>query len=102
MKTWKSCSQLRKIVKSVGSLVLGKGDRENSVGLGCTHVMHGRSRMTIDCRIPTIPGRSMSGFHRPGRHCLHQERGVVRCWATRMKDGLHPTKNRFRGGLACG
>ena len=34
--------------------------------------MHGRSRMTIDPHIPTIPGRSMSGFHRPGRHCLHQ------------------------------
>ena len=25
--------------------------------------MHGRSRMTIDPRIPTMPGRSTSGFH---------------------------------------
>ena len=32
-------------------------------------IMHGRSRMTIDPRIPAMPGRSMSGFHRPGRHC---------------------------------
>ena len=24
--------------------------------------MHGRSRVTIDRRIPTMPGRSMSGF----------------------------------------
>ena len=33
-------------------------------------LMHGRSRMTVDPRIPTIPRRSMSGFYRPGRHCL--------------------------------
>ena len=29
--------------------------------------MHGRSRMTIDPRIPTMLGRSTSGFHQPGR-----------------------------------
>ena len=27
---------------------------------GCTHVMHGRSRITIDPRIPTLPGRSVA------------------------------------------
>ena len=48
---------------------------------GCIHVMHGRSRMTIDSGIPAVPGRSMSGFHRPGGHCLHQTRSTVRCWA---------------------
>ena len=42
---------------------------------GCTHVKHGRSRMTIDPRIRTTPGRSTSGFHRPGRHRLHRELG---------------------------
>ena len=31
-------------------------------------VVHGRSRMTIDPCIPTMPGRSPSGFHRSGRH----------------------------------
>ena len=38
-------------------------------GRGCTHVMHGRSRrnITIDPSIPTMPGRSTSGFHAPGR-----------------------------------
>ena len=42
-------------------------------------LMHGRSRMTIDPRTPTsMPGRSMLGFHRPGRHCLHQARSAVR------------------------
>ena len=35
--------------------------------MGCTHVMHGRSRMTIDPRIATMPARSTSGFHPPGR-----------------------------------
>ena len=35
-------------------------------------IMHGRGRMTVDPRIPTIPGRSTLGFHRLGRHCLPQ------------------------------
>ena len=58
-------------------------------------LMHGRSRITVDPRIPTMPRRSMSGFHRPGRHCLHQARSAMRCLASRMKGGLYPTKNRF-------
>ena len=57
-------------------------------------LIHDRSRMTVDPRIPTIPERSMPGFHRPGRHCLHQERNAVRCPASPMKGELHPTKNR--------
>ena len=48
-----------------------RGGKENigegSGGGGCTNVMHGRSRVTIDPRILTMPGRSMSGFHRPGK-----------------------------------
>ena len=36
-------------------------------GGGCTHATHGRNRMTIDPRIPTMPGRSMLSFHRRGR-----------------------------------
>ena len=43
--------------------------------------MHGRSRMTIDPRIPTMPGRSTSGFHQPGRHCL-TKRPTVPGWST--------------------
>ena len=43
------------------------------VGMGGgTQCVHGRSRMTIDPRVPTMPGRSTSCFHQPGRHCLHQ------------------------------
>ena len=38
------------------------------------------SRMTIDPCIPAVPGRNTSGFHRPGRHCLHQARSAVRRW----------------------
>ena len=48
-------------------------------------LMHGRSHMTIDPRIPTVPARSMSGFHRPGRHRLHQVRSAVRFPASRLK-----------------
>ena len=51
--------------------------------------------MTIDPRIPTRPERSMSGFHRPGRHFLHQAQSAVRWRASRMKGELHPTKNRL-------
>ena len=63
---------------------------------GCTHVMHDRicSRVTIDPRMSTAPGWSTSGFHPQGRFCLRQERqarGAVRCWASRVKDKLHPT-----------
>ena len=61
--------------------------------------MHGRSRMTTDPRIPTIPGQSTSGFHQPGRQRLHQARSAVRCSASRMKGELHPSKNRSEDGL---
>ena len=64
-------------------------------GCVCAHVMHGRSRMTIDPRIPTMQERSItSGFHRPGRHCLHRARRAVRCAAIRVKGALHPAMNR--------
>ena len=32
-------------------------------GEGCTQFVHGRCRMTIDPRFPTMPGRSNSDFH---------------------------------------
>ena len=51
--------------------------------------MRGCSRMTIDPRIPAMPGRSTSSFHQPGRHCLHQARSAVRSWASRMQGELH-------------
>ena len=65
-------------------------------------LMHGRSRMIIDPPIPTMLGRSMSVFHRPGKHCLHQARSAVRSPASRMKGEPHPTKNRLKGGVAYG
>ena len=61
---------------------------------GVLIIMHGRNRITINPRTPTMPGRNTPGFHRAGRHCLHQVRSAVRCWASRMKVVLHPTKNR--------
>ena len=35
---------------------------------GVLDIMHSQSRMTIDPRIPTVPGWNTSSFHRPGRH----------------------------------
>ena len=70
---------------------------EASAG-GCTQFVPGCSRMTIDPRIPSMPGRSTSGFHQPGRHCLHQARSTVRCSASRMKGERHPCKNKLRQG----
>ena len=67
--------------------------------MGCINIMHGRSLMTIDPRILTMPGRNTSGFYQPGRHCLHQARSAVACLVSRMKGELTPTKTRLRGGL---
>ena len=70
--------------------------RRSSGGGESTQAMHGRSRMAIDPRIPTMSGRSTSGFSptrrtllvpsvkcpRPGRHRLHQARSKRReVWA---------------------
>ena len=41
------------------------GNRERAEGVYFI-VMHGRSLMGIDPRIPAMPGRSTPGFHRPG------------------------------------
>ena len=61
-------------------------------GGGCTHVMNACSRMTIDPRIPTMPGRSSSGFtDQTGIACTKRE-NAVRCSASRVKGELHPTK----------
>ena len=58
--------------------------------------VHGRSGMSIDPRIPTMPGRSASGVS-PARQTLLAPSAKRRelCSASRMKGKLHPTK---RGG----
>ena len=63
-------------------------------GGGGAQFVHYRSRMTTDPRIPTMPGRSTSGFHQPGRHGLRQPRGAVRCSASRMNGELRSSRNR--------
>ena len=69
---------------------------------GALVVMHGRSRMTIDPRIPTMPGRiarRASTEAQADIACLHQARSTaVTCLETRMKGELHPIKNRLRAG----
>ena len=72
---------------------------DKGVGRGCTQFVHGRSRMTIDPRIPTMPGRSTSGFDQPGRHCLHHARSAVRGSASRMEGELDSSKNRSYDGI---
>ncbi|CAM9649074.1 unnamed protein product, partial [Laminaria digitata] len=61
--------------------------------------MHGRSRMTmsIDSRIPTMPGRSTSDFRRPDIACTKP----VSCSASHMKGELHPARNRLQTAPLC-
>ena len=55
--------------------------------------------MAVDPRVSPMLGRGASGFHQPGRHCLHRAQSAVRQTASRMKGELHPATNRLRGGL---
>ena len=43
-----------------------------------------------------MPGRSPSGYHRPGKHRVHQ---ATKREAIGMKGELHPTENHLKGGL---
>ena len=47
-----------------------RGGGAGGRGRGGVHFVHGGSRMTVDPRIPTLPGWSASCFHQPGRHLL--------------------------------
>ena len=42
--------------------------RQAPGGAGVLIIIYARSRIIIDIRTPTVPGRSTSGFHRLGRH----------------------------------
>ena len=59
--------------------------------------MHGRTRMAIDPCIPTIPGRSASGFHGLGRYYLHEAQSVVKYCSRRVASTL----SCFLLGAAC-
>ena len=85
------------IVWSLISSVLNFSVSHSSIFLISCHVW--RSRMTMNPRIPTMPGRSTSGFHRPARRCLDQARSAVRCSASGMKGWRHLDKNRARLGV---
>ena len=64
---------------------------------GGAQFVHGRSRMTIDPRIPTMPGRSTSCVHQPGRHCLRQARSAMRCSTSRIKCVTAAMRGRWGG-----
>ena len=62
--------------------------------------MHARSRMTIDPRVPTLPTRSTSGFHRPEADiaCAKREAKREVLSASRIKKGescMYPAKKRL-------
>ena len=59
--------------------------------------MHGRSCMTIDPGVPTLPARSTSGFTDQADIACTKREAPVRCSAGRMKGKMHSTinKNRF-------
>ena len=76
-----------------------RGEAEGRGGRGTRYHAWPQPCMTIDKRIPTMPRRSTSGFHRPGGHRLPPSaKRSMRCSASRMMVELHPTKNCFRGG----
>ena len=55
------------VISVVGQIAVLVCQLAQAEGGGVLIIMHGRSRMTIDPRIPTMPGRSASSFHRLGR-----------------------------------
>ena len=57
--------------------------------------MDSRRLKAINPRIPTMTGQSTSGFHRLGRHRVHQAGSAVRMLASRMKGELLTTKNHL-------
>ena len=63
-------------------------------------------RRAIDPRIPTIPGRSTSGFDRPSRHCLHQsrkggvnDRSTAMAWRRRLDAYIFSGGQQGGGGV---
>ena len=84
----------RQSLRALGPHNLIAAEHHTLAGGGGAQFVDGRSRMKMDPRIPTMPGRSMSGFHQPGRRCSQQTRSTVRCSASRMKGELHSSKNR--------
>ena len=57
--------------------------------------------MTIDSRIPTMPGRSTSNFHQPGRHCLHQAPKHREVFGSRGRGGQEGAEQEGRGRTPC-
>ena len=87
---WPLTGSRKRETRDAGLAEAGLAGRGGGWG-ECFHFMHGRSRMTIDPRIPTWPGRSTSGFRGPGGHGMHQApRSAVRCSASCTKGDLRP------------
>ena len=59
---WRACSFVAYLVRMIDQARYRRGRGEEG---RFTQFVHGCSRMTIDRRIPTMLGRSTSGFHQP-------------------------------------
>ena len=60
----------RKLAEGNNDGVFCSGERDwllAGEGGGCIHFMHGRSRMTMSPRVPTMSARSILDFHQRGR-----------------------------------
>ena len=71
----------------------------------CTQFVHGRSRMTIDPRISTMPGRSTSGFHQRtggGYSAVAGSTGVARRYECLREGGRGSQKAVFCHNNVCG
>ena len=91
-------------IRGEGVLIIMHGRSRLTIegrGGGVLGVMHGRSRTNMDPRIPTMPGRSNSGFTEQVDIFLHQARSAERYWASRVKGELHPAEDRLSGGFSC-
>ena len=65
-----ACEGNVKPAKTSTSFKTGFRAQVRALGGGGTHIMDGRSGAIMEPRISTMPTRSTSGFHLPGRHFL--------------------------------
>ena len=66
---------------------------QGGVGRGVLITIHGRSRMTMDPRIPTMPGTEHVGLSPTRQTSLAPSAKRREVSASRMKGELHPTEN---------
>ena len=71
-------------------------------GGGCTQFVHGRSRMAMDPRIPTMPGRGTSGFHQLGREGRGGRNKDFRCFRLNTRSVFVSVRGMWARGIRKG